>query len=112
MNASPSLSAAALEKAAKERAQWLYDHGAPPEWVIMTNEEMDRIGGEMAALHWDLSEERSLRHSLVEAIKRLAAIGKTLNVAGLHYPIKDALEIVRESEERDAKAAARQRGHA
>lgn len=94
------------EADAKRRGQWLHDHGAPADWVIYTVAEVNALVSRFAITHAQMLEERDLRRSLAEAVRRINAAIPRGAVPGAHYALKDAMEIVAESEQRDSRPVA------
>ncbi len=88
---------------AKARAEWLHAHNAPKDWVILTIDEVRAMHAQYADLLLRYHVEAKLRRESVAAIVRIndAAAIFAPKRGALHYPIEDAMEIVREAQARD-----------
>ncbi len=58
---------------AKRRAEWLFDHDAPTNWVILTAEEVGQMGQGYSDLLLRYHVEQKTRQQLADALQELAA---------------------------------------
>lgn len=42
----------------KRRADWLFEHNAPKDWVVLTTEEFQQLKSELVRLTFELHESR------------------------------------------------------
>ncbi len=83
------LCATADETEAKRRGQWLHDHSAPKDWVILTMDEVRQMHAVVGQLSCELADERRVRRDLHGALvhaKLHPGIGRDF------FRINDALE--------------------
>lgn len=91
---------------ADNRAAWLREAGAPPNWNILTTEEVCTTYAEVGRLVLEVDVERNLRRELAEALKRLIDCISETRGKNAHYALLDGQETLAKSVERDAEIAA------
>lgn len=63
---------------AKRRAQWLHDHKAPVDWVILTTSEVAAMKHELAARNAERSNSVVLKTLLIDLRQRFESLGNAI----------------------------------